>query len=60
MVLKIVKALVGRRMLPGMGALQDVSEVLKRSGCGSGRSACLPGCWSCGQSIRHWFEHPWR
>ena len=35
---KSVKALVGRRTLPDMGALQDVSEFLTRSGYGSVRS----------------------
>ena len=34
---KSVKALVGRRVLPDMGALQDVSDFLTRSGYGSVR-----------------------
>jgi len=38
---KSVKALVGRRALPDMSAMQDVSEFLTRSGYGSVRH------WSC-------------
>ncbi len=34
---KAVKALVGRRALPDMGELKDVSEFLTRSGYGSVR-----------------------
>ncbi len=35
---KAVKALVGRRALPDMGELKDVSEFLTRSGYGSVRA----------------------
>lgn len=42
---KSVKALVGRRVLPDMGALQDVSEFLTRSGYGSVRLQQLLSCW---------------
>jgi hypothetical protein len=39
---KAVKALVGRRALPDMGELKDVSEFLTRSGYGSVRLHIVP------------------
>ena len=39
-VTKSVKALIGRRQLPDMGSLEDVAELLTKSGYGSVR-ICL-------------------
>ena len=36
-VTKSVKALIGRRQLPDMGSLEDVAELLTKSGYGSVR-----------------------